>query len=371
MGDAGRAVLCCGLGGLVPPARAVLSAPVCELWATGHAGGNRSLSGKSSAAPSWTRLSLVPITSGDLGAPSAQLNYLLCSSPVTGELRGRGLPTPFLLAWFSDDMDSVCHVCGYVVQEEPRDGATARRPGSPKLRRCPRLLAARPKTVLFLFLFRAGQSPLGSLSEAWSQREARTRPLVSPAACRERTQPSEGVPREMEKQTSSSSVAAWRAGWLRPAEGPGGSERPRVVQRVVSSTQGVSQQLPCPRRPSPAPGRKLPQGPDRGSHQPETAPFARLSQTPGVAATSETRRVTGHGACAPRSGPVLLTRGRGCCQEQQDDCERLADDSRSGEQRGAAASCLARGASVRSGGLRVRWGEPTALGAPFVERFRF
>lgn len=212
VGDAGRAVLCCGLGGLVPPARAVLSAPACELWATGHAGGNRSLSGKSSAAPSWTRLSLVPITSGDLGAPSAQLNYLLCSSPVTGELRGRGLPTPFLLAWFSDDMDSVCHVCGYVVQEEPCDGATASRPGSPKLGRCPRLLAARPKTVLFLFLFRAGQSPLGSLSEAWSQREARTRPLVSPAACRERTQPSEGVPREMEKQTSSSSVAAWRAG---------------------------------------------------------------------------------------------------------------------------------------------------------------
>lgn len=50
----------------------------------------------------------------------------------------------------------------------------------------------------------------------------------------------------MEKQTSSSSVAAWRVGWLRPAEGRGASERPRVVQRVVSSTQGVSQQLPVP-----------------------------------------------------------------------------------------------------------------------------
>lgn len=160
-GDTCTAVLCCGLGAFVPPARAVLSAPVCELWVTGHAGRSHSLSGKSSAAPSWTRLSFVPTTSGDLGLPSPQRNYLLCLSPMARELggRGRGNDTS-LLAWFSNDTDRVCRAWVWGSGRAAGQGycGPAR---FPKARMAPASPSRPPALKLFSPSSGAGQSRLG------------------------------------------------------------------------------------------------------------------------------------------------------------------------------------------------------------------
>lgn len=70
--------------------------------------------------------------------------------------------------------------------------------------------------------------------------------------------------------------------------GRGGHGLLRAV-RVALHTRGVSWRLPVPVPAIASPGRELLQAPDRGSHWPATAPLARLSQTPGVPATSERR----------------------------------------------------------------------------------